>query len=176
VCVCVHAYVCRKPKEDVGMPGAWITGALSHLCHELNSGPLQEQCMLLTAKPSFQPMCDSFEAGWFHSPWLSRNSGQSSCLNILRAKITGISLQGHPGGNICDNEIGSLEDSNSVLRIPERSELSPERPQERSHVAWAPVVSAPSMGSLQTWQPVSGFYPRVDHWWWYLLVPTLGET
>lgn len=100
-----------------------------------HTGLLWKSCKLLTAKPSFQPMCDSFEAGWFHSPWLSRNSGQSSCLNILRAKITGISLQGHPGGNICDNEIGSLEDSNSVLRIPERSELSPERPQERSHVA-----------------------------------------
>ena len=29
-------------------------------CRELNSGPLEEQAMLLTTEPSLQPLCVSF--------------------------------------------------------------------------------------------------------------------
>lgn len=144
-CVCV--YMCFYVQE--AKRGCWNVWSLNHRFIE---SPVPWIECWSSARTGHAPNCQSifpthvwyffFSAVLFHIPWLAPNSWQSSCLNILRAEISGINLQDYPGENIGDNEIGDLTDSNSVFSIPERSELLPERPQERSYAEWAAVVNA----------------------------------
>ena len=39
-------------------------------CWELNSGPLEEQAMLLTTEPSLQPQLDSLDTQRLYSVWI----------------------------------------------------------------------------------------------------------
>ena len=62
MCVCVHLslWVHQNPEEGTASPGAAATGgwqawSVWHGCWELNSGPQEEQCVLLTTEPSLQP-------------------------------------------------------------------------------------------------------------------------
>ena len=49
----IHAW-CQKRPERVFEPGV-IESVSCHVSWELNLGPLEEQCVLLTTEPSLQP-------------------------------------------------------------------------------------------------------------------------
>ena len=60
ICICVpHSSLVpeERPEEDVGFPRTDITGGCELPCASwtLNPGPREEQAVLLTAEPSFQP-------------------------------------------------------------------------------------------------------------------------
>ena len=62
------AFLPRVPASQKGAPGLIIDGCKPPCgCWELNSGPLEEQSVLLTSEPSLQPLCFSFrhiQSGW----------------------------------------------------------------------------------------------------------------
>lgn len=57
VFVCFYAVCIQMPMEARVDIGAGVIGvcSTSRECWELNSGPQQEQCMLLIIEPPFQP-------------------------------------------------------------------------------------------------------------------------
>ena len=60
MCMCAYEYRCpAKPEEDIGSLVAGVIGSCERPnvcgCWELNSGPLQEQQVLLTPELSLQP-------------------------------------------------------------------------------------------------------------------------
>ena len=66
MCVCAQPS-CLESGEGVGSPGTGVTGSceLSCRCWELNSGPLEDQSVLLTVEPSLQPQqSTSRERNW----------------------------------------------------------------------------------------------------------------
>jgi hypothetical protein len=63
-------------------------------CWDLNSGPLEDQPVLLTTEPSLQPPCLFFKTGFLCSPGCPGNQSvnpgwpgtqRSTCLNLTRA-------------------------------------------------------------------------------------------
>lgn len=62
----VHAWYLRKPEEGIRPHETRITDNESHHMDVGIPGPLQEQHMLLTIEPSFQPQKSHTSQG----PWL----------------------------------------------------------------------------------------------------------
>ena len=59
MCVpCVDIWCLQRPEEDVRSPEVRVCKATCK-CGELNSGPLEEQEVLLTAEPSPQPLVET---------------------------------------------------------------------------------------------------------------------
>ena len=52
----VHRHYLQTPEEGIGSYYRWLWATM----WELNSGPLEEQSVLLTADPSLQPQGESY--------------------------------------------------------------------------------------------------------------------
>jgi hypothetical protein len=53
----VHSWCLQRPEEDAGSSGTGVMNGCDPPCgcQEWNSGPLEEQPVLLTSEPSLQP-------------------------------------------------------------------------------------------------------------------------
>lgn len=58
----VCAFYPRKPEEDIGSPGTWVTGGCEMPCErwKLNPGPLQEPPMLSAKSPALLVVLSSY--------------------------------------------------------------------------------------------------------------------
>jgi len=74
-CACIVCVSGRRSEEGIRSPGAGITnGWIQGGSEKLYPGPREEQPMLLTAKPSLQPLAFVFEPRSLHTGQAAFNS------------------------------------------------------------------------------------------------------